>query len=376
MRKILNIIAVLFAITLVTSCSPKGNEKIDEKNNKKVEHKISQEKSDDIQYSGKNIIIGLKHKVDTDILYTTIVLKDEEMLPYEVEKDVILYPYGDEMYKFQVAEFNDESVNEEMKDEYDEDLGEYPLYAYNHKFNFKDIQFLKKGEEAISKRTIEEIMPQEGDISKIKFGRDEIIAIGDGFISIKEYTMSTGGGSMVYANNVNKIYSIEVLNDNKELEINEVFNGDLDKAIIEVMENNEVKEEEKEEGNIKDHFYFDKENITIIGQEGQLVLGLPYVQEFTHTGNGSHFKDMLNYSKIPVELKEGFKRAKLPVEYKELEGNIEELCEAYYLKETDAIVVLTKDSFRLYMKGNRDWNKPDKSIPINGDSYIVYVGEK
>ncbi|MCM1989834.1 hypothetical protein [Oceanirhabdus seepicola] len=375
MRKILNIMAVLLAITLITSCSPNGNKKIDVDNNKKAEDKTSDDKKEDVKYSGKDIIIGLKHKVDTDILYTTIVLKDEEMLPYEVEKDVILFPYRDEMYKFQVAEFNDESVNEEMKDEYDEVLGEYPLYAYNHKFNFKDIQFLKKEEEAMSKRTIEELTPEEGDISNIKFGRDEIMAIGDGFISLKEYTMSTGGGSMVHANSVNKIYSIDGLNDNKALELHEVFNGDLDKALIEVMENNEVKEEAKEDGNIKDEFYFDKENITIVGHEGELVLGLPYVQEFTHTGNGTHFKDMLDYSKIPVELKDGFKRAKLPVEYKELEENIEELREAYYLKETDAIVVLTKDSLRLYMKGNREWNKPDKSIPINGESYIVYVGE-
>ncbi|WBW98229.1 hypothetical protein [Oceanirhabdus sp. W0125-5] len=375
MRKILNIIAVLLAITLVTSCSPKENQKIDVENSKKVEDKTSEKKKDDDEYSGKDIIIGLKHKVDTDILYTTIVLKDEKMMPYEVEKDVILYPYGEEMYKFQVAEFNHESVNEDMKDQYDEELGEYPLYAYNHKFNFKDIQFLKKEEEAKSTRTVEGLMPEEGEIANIKFGRDEIMAIGDGFISIKEYTMATGGGSMVYANNTNKIYSIEGLNESKEIKINQVFNGDLDRGILEVMEKNEIKEEEKEEGNSSDKFYFDKENITIVGFEGELVLGLPYVQEFTHTGNGSHFKDMLSYSKIPVELKQGFKRDKLPVEYKELEENIEELREAYYIKEVEAIVVLTKDSLELYMRENREWNKPDKTIPINGDSYIVYVGE-
>ena len=376
MRKILNIIAVLLLITLVTSCSPKSNEKIDVKNNKNAEDKTSDEKKEVVQYSGNDIIIGLKHKVDTDILYTTIVLKDEKMLPYEVEKDVILFPYMNEMYKFQVAEFNYESVNEDMKDEYDEELGEYPLYAYDHKFNFKDIQLLKKEEEPKSKRKRDELMPEEGDISNIKFGRDEIMAIGDGFISLKEYTMSTGGGSMVYAKNVNKIYSIEGVNDKKELKINEVYNGDLDKVLIETMEKNEIKEESKEEGNIKDKFYFDKENITIIGHEGELVLGLPYVQEFTHTGNGSHFKNMLNYSKIPVELKEGFKRAKLPVEYNNLEENIEELKEAYYLKETDSIVALTENSLSLYMRGNREWKKPDKSIPIDGETYIVYVGEK
>ena len=102
---------------------------------------------------------------------------------------------------------------------------------------------------------------------------------------------------------------------------------------------------------------------------------MPYVQEFNHTGNGSHFKDMLSYTKIPVELKEDYRSHVLPVDYGILNENIKNLQEASYLKETDTIVVLTDDSLKFYIKGNRDWSKPEKSIPINGESYIVYAGE-
>lgn len=330
---------------------------------------------DNGQKSG--LLLGISRVSDSDIFYspnkyrTLWIYQSDSGIKVNLINDEIIAPYGDEFYSISKRQCKYEKLNEWVREK--KDFLDYLDYEYY--FNFNKVISNKLGQDSYVKLSEEELKSKaEKEEWPINLLYEEILYVGNEYISIKGNNFITGGGT--YKNQDYYINFYKLNDINKEVKIMNVFDE------IPQDEINKLKEEKlkvlKEEKIDNGELYFEERQlvddryITVAREKGRLVAQVPLITESKHYGNGSLYRIDKKFLTLDTNLPES-------IENYDLLSPLWDNIKSYYPQLKDAVsspldnmlVVLTDKKLLIFSGSDYDLNSPDYEITIDSREKII-----